>query len=136
MVNVEFKVLGVEETQKQIESFVKDTDRALALKMAVIVDKIAFDAKQLAPVRTGFLRDNITGRITRRRSFVEGRIRSGAPYSIFQEFGTSRHGAQPFMRPAFIQNIEFIERELGKTIIEATIRAEIRQGSAGRKVKF
>lgn len=136
MTTIKLKVLGVEQTKKAIENFVRETDRLLALKMAIIVDKIASDAKKFAPVRTGFLRDHITGSIGRKRNFVTGRIRSGAAYSIFQEFGTSRHSAQPFMRPAFVQNIDFIKKELGEAIIEATIRAELKQGLAGRRVTF
>lgn len=136
MSEVTFKVLGVEQVQKNIESFTKESDRLLALKMAIVVDKVAFDAKKLAPFRTGFLRDHITGSVKRRRSFVEGRILSSADYSIYQEFGTSRHSAQPFMRPAFIQNQDFIMRTLSQAIIEAGFRAQLRQGLAGRRILF
>ncbi len=136
MADITFKVLGAEQVRKNIESFVKESDKLLALKMAIVVDKIASDAKKLAPVRTGFLRDHIRATIARRRSFIEGRIISSAPYSIFQEFGTSRHSAQPFMRPAFVQNLDFINRELSSAIIEAGIRAQLRQGIAGRRIIF
>lgn len=71
------------------------------------------EAVRLAPVKTGNLRDSI---IMRRGTEAESGpgfekqfifVRRGnanrrsAYYAGFQEFGTSRNKAQPFMRPAF-----------------------------------
>ena len=62
-----------------------------------VAQDIAASARQLAPVRTGKLRDGII--------VIEGsnqtEIVSQAPYSLFVEFGTSRTPAQPFLRPAY-----------------------------------
>lgn len=128
MPDVSFKVLGVEQVQDALKKFNSAADRELAVSMAKVVDKVAFDAKSLAPVDSGYLRDNITGQILRRRSFIEGRVRSKAPYSVYQEFGTSRHSAHPFMRPAFSKNQKYIEDELGRGLIRAMVSTQLRQG--------
>jgi len=59
-------------------------------------EKILGRAKALAPVDTGRLKNS---------GFIEGGrgqwvIGFSAPYAHFQEFGTSKMHAQPFLRPA------------------------------------
>lgn len=72
--------------------------------LEVAADMVA-EAKRLAPVRTGLLQSKIEFEKT-----DEGVvIRSGAPYSLFVEFGTIRTAAQPFFRPAFMK-YGFFER--------------------------
>lgn len=61
-----------------------------------IANDILDRAQMLAPVDTGYLRAS---------GFVDGWgndyiIGFTAHYAHFQEFGTSRHRAQPFLRPA------------------------------------
>jgi HK97 gp10 family phage protein len=54
-------------------------------------------AEQLVAVRTGYLRSTIYHK-------VEGlSLEAGATadYAVYQEFGTSRMAAHPFLRPAF-----------------------------------
>ena len=60
-------------------------------KAAFIFEK---EAKRRAPVDTGFLRANI-------RAEDDGsKVISHAEYSAYQEYGTSKMKAQPYMRPA------------------------------------
>lgn len=54
-------------------------------------------ARGRAPVDTGRLRSEL--RLVRRGSAVA--VESATPYSIYQEFGTSRMPAHPFIGPAF-----------------------------------
>lgn len=59
--------------------------------------------KQLAPVRTGFMRDSIAK--VELPSEQEGLIASrginiGAPYWVYVEYGTVHMSAQPFVTPA------------------------------------
>jgi HK97 gp10 family phage protein len=58
-------------------------------------------AKQLSPVDTGFMRENISQ--TEEASPVKLRavIESAADYSVFVEYGTVNQEAQPFFTPAF-----------------------------------
>lgn len=71
-------------------------------------------AKGLAPVGTGRLRDSITYII----EVKDGRPRCvvGAPkrefYAIYQELGTKSQPAHPFLRPAVYQNAKEIIRIL------------------------
>ena len=62
--------------------------------------RITGDAAQLAPVDTGALRNSITA-----ESHMENDllfiVQDGVEYGIYQEFGTSRMAAQPFLIPAF-----------------------------------
>ena len=54
------------------------------------------DAKILAPVDTGNLRNSITTRFSPLRAEVV----ATADYAVFVELGTTRMAEQPFMRPA------------------------------------
>lgn len=68
-----------------------------------ITDEVLKDARRFAPVRTGVMRANIY-RVADRvyvagGEYVRGR-RRGTFYWFFNEYGTRRMRAQPFMRPA------------------------------------
>lgn len=71
----------------------------------VLVHDTAFrierDAKMLAPVDTGFLRTSIGAQMTGELSAV---VSVGAEYGLYQELGTSKMPAQPFLTPAVEQN--------------------------------
>jgi HK97 gp10 family phage protein len=70
-----------------------------------VAQDIAARARELAPVKTGFLRENII--------VIEGsnqtEIASLAPYSLFVEFGTARTAAKPFLRPAY-HSFQYFQR--------------------------
>jgi HK97 gp10 family phage protein len=72
--------------------------------VAVAVNKATFDiegqAKTRAPVDTGHLRSSIAGRM---EAATTGVVEAGAHYAIYQEFGTYKMAAQPFMLPALEQ---------------------------------
>lgn len=68
-----------------------------------IVKKATFDiesgAKDRAPVDTGFMRDSIQS--TFEDSGLTGIVYVGADYGIFQELGTRKMRAHPYLLPAF-----------------------------------
>lgn len=72
-------------------------------KAAVIVEKygtaIMGDAVSRAPVDTGALMNSITtaSKMTGKLTYT---MSDGVEYGVYQEFGTSKMGAHPFMRPA------------------------------------
>jgi len=75
----------------------KEIDRRMHRTGEAIVNR----ARQLAPVRTGALRDSIDYIVLYnpgKRS--ELRITVGMPYGIFQEFGTRNIPPHPYIRPA------------------------------------
>ena len=70
-------------------------------------------AKELAPVLPkptkdrlpGELRDSIDGRVRRDKKGVRARITTHCGYGGFVELGTKNMGAEPYIYPAFEQNI-------------------------------
>lgn len=79
--------------------------------MSLIVRKTAFDieadAKILAPVDTGNLRNSISTDFTGdgRSAGMAAEIGPTAEYGIYQEFGTSVMPGQPFLGPAYDRRI-------------------------------
>jgi HK97 gp10 family phage protein len=70
--------------------------------VTAVADDIAGEARRLAPVRTGQLRDSITTRRTVRKG-EEGdtvRVEANTYYAQFVELGTRNMAARPFLRPA------------------------------------
>jgi HK97 gp10 family phage protein len=70
-------------------------------KAGKIVARTAFlvegKAKMLAPVDTGALRNSIHAAQSGELTWT---VSDGVAYGVFQEFGTSRMAAHPFMTPA------------------------------------
>lgn len=61
-----------------------------------IAEAVAEEARRLAPVRTGELRDGIHA-----AEAPDGAdVVSEAPHSVFVEYGTMHMSPQPFLRPA------------------------------------
>lgn len=64
-------------------------------------------AKQKAPVDTGALRQMISLDVNKSKNSISVKIntpvksKNGAPYGVFQEFGTSKMAGTPHIRPAF-----------------------------------
>lgn len=84
----------------KLEKFYKKLESNLRATAAALVEVGVQLAKRNAPVLTGELRDSISGNVKKMMSVIVMRIEAGARHSVFQEFGTIRHGAQPFLRPA------------------------------------
>jgi len=58
-------------------------------------------AQQLAPVDTGFMKENIAQTEEATADNLKVTMESQADYSVFIEYGTVNMEAQPFMTPAF-----------------------------------
>jgi HK97 gp10 family phage protein len=84
-----------------------------------IIGKKAFeiegDAKKLAPVETGALRASLNAE-RKSKSPVRWVIQDGVEYGVFQELGTSRMAAHPFLVPAFEKRVKQLADEIGKAI--------------------
>jgi len=116
------RVSGINETIARINKIDNVMQRELAIAMSTVTNRVAFDAKGFAPYKTGFLRDGIKSTVIRKGVDIIGRITSTAPYSVYQEFGTVRHRAQPFMIPALTKNRDFIELKLGDAVLSSIIK--------------
>ena len=91
----------------QVLSLAADLGKAsteVTKKAAVVVAKVAndieADAKQLAPVDTGALRNSISATVRT----LSAEIGPTVNYAPYQEFGTHRTPPQPFMGPAADRN--------------------------------
>jgi HK97 gp10 family phage protein len=65
--------------------------------------KITSDAAKMAPVDTGTLRNSLLSE-SRMREQLLFILQDGVEYGIFQELGTSRMSAQPFVVPSIEMN--------------------------------
>ena len=85
----QFKVAG-DAAQKLTENTMRTT-----------IGKAQAKSKALAPVRTGFMQNNIEVAITESNpDRVVGQINAKADYSSFNEFGTYKMAARPFISPS------------------------------------
>lgn len=62
-------------------------------------------AKQLCPVDTGRLRSSITHALDRDARGLVGVVGTDVDYAAYVELGTSKAGAQPFLRPALAAEV-------------------------------
>lgn len=77
---------------------VQENVRAGAAELlALAAEQTARDARRLAPVDTGRLRESISAGLL---SPDEAVVTAGAPYAACVEYGTSQAPAQPFLLPA------------------------------------
>ena len=131
MADVEIKITGLAELDRALERFPLELQRKeLAGAWRKAGKIMAEDAKDRAPVRVatheGF--GKASGEHIRAPGFLKASIRltvrtiNGIPtaligwsraafYGAFQEFGTSRQAAKPFMRPAFDSTAPAVIRE-------------------------
>jgi HK97 gp10 family phage protein len=105
LANGEVKIEGLEETIRALTDLPKEIRNTRILDEAV--DNAALllerEAKRLAPVRTGKLRDSIriTESKSRKDEAVRVEISPHIGYAAFVEFGTKGRAAKPYMRPAY-----------------------------------
>jgi HK97 gp10 family phage protein len=75
--------------------------RNIAEELNSSADSAVSLAQQLAPVDTGYMRDNIKQTDQATTEHLRSEITSEADYSVFVEYGTVNMDAQPFFTPAF-----------------------------------
>ncbi len=81
------------------------------------------DAQARTPVDTGLLRASEARRVESTPVKVIGYVGTNVEYAAFQEFGTSKSPAQPFLTPALNGN---------KAAIKAIISAAVKRGVDAR----
>lgn len=87
--------------------------RARAIdKLELVGEFVEGAAKYLCPVDTANLQDSINHKVLK----LELSVKVGTPveYAPFVELGTSKMAAQPYLRPAVLQNKEAILYILNK----------------------
>lgn len=102
----------VSRIRQAVERITREADEAVQETASDVRDL----AKTLAPVRTGRLRKSIGKRKTRRGAAAVG---TDVEYGVFQEFGTRKMSARPYLTPAL---------EQGKEILRAKLKEKLKGG--------
>jgi len=113
-----FKIKGLDEIKAALER-APHTIRVVANR---VVDeemaRVTERARELAPVRTGRLRNSIYRRKT---GFLGWMVGAAVFYAGFVEFGTRKMSARPYLRPAIEEVLPEIREELKDALIGAIL---------------
>lgn len=110
---------------RMLSTMIDRAVRATGPKVQLVVRKVAKDivrdAKLLAPVDTGNLKNSITHSDLRSIGYGGGEVEIGptANYGYYMEHGTSRVAPQPFMGPAADNNVGNFEQAMAQIAEEA-----------------
>lgn len=138
---VTFSVKGLKELDEALARLPKGYAKNVLRKAwAEASAPLVADIKANAPVDTGALRDSI--RVERMGGEAKDEVKMqigvfGEFYGHFQEFGTSRQPARPFVRPAIDRHaaglVERFRKIVGESIERAAARAAARQDAKERE---
>jgi HK97 gp10 family phage protein len=85
---------------------IQGMEQAVSLALEASALLVEGQAKALAPVDTGNLRNSITHEVEGQ----EAKVGTNVEYAPFVELGTSKQAAQPYLNPALEQNKGNIKR--------------------------
>lgn len=88
----EVRFEGFDSFNDKLDHLTRDLNRVVLNKAQRLAQEIADDARDLAPVATGHLRENIYWNTEENGDVIEAEVVSGADYSIYVEFGTGKVG--------------------------------------------
>jgi HK97 gp10 family phage protein len=111
-VTVTCEVEGFEEFKAALERFDSGMQRHVHKQLASWAEDVKTLAKQLVPVRTGYLRSSIHAKI----SEWVAEIGAEATYALLVEFGTGRMRAQPYLYPSIQEHLPRLERIICEAI--------------------
>ena len=114
-VEMELQVEGAQELAGQMRKLDRAMYERVQRRLYEIGVKMRNLARQLAPVRTGRLRESIFSRV----QGWELKFGAKAPYAEFQEFGTSRIQPRLFLTQAVNQYDPQLELLLATAVEEA-----------------
>jgi HK97 gp10 family phage protein len=90
------RVSGIPQMEAKLRAILARIQASEPMATRAGAEVVAQRAQQLAPKDKGVLE----GSIGVEQSGTDAQAVAKAPHAKFQESGTSRHGAQPFMKPA------------------------------------
>lgn len=91
-----YQVIGAAELRGDLKRLSENVGRGTQDGIEDSAESLVQEARSLAPVATGRLRDSIEASATSQGAEVV----VGVEYAIYPEFGTSRMEAQPYLGPA------------------------------------
>ena len=124
------QIQGTRKLRKQLERLDQTMRKPLLERMVKVGGELVREvAAQKAPVgETATLTDNIIVEVldsSAHHATAGIGPHKNAFYGIFQEYGTAKHGAQPFMRPAWDEKrLESVRvmAQLGRRAVERVAR--------------
>lgn len=122
MAEVSCDVDGVKEFQAAMQRFDSGMQRQVHRFLVSWAADVKALAKQLVPVRTGYLKSKIYARI---KEWV-AEIGADATYALFVELGTKRMRAQPYLYPAIQEYLPMLEFNIIGAIEQAKAEAGLR----------
>ena len=101
----------------QVNLKLGDVSREIILKALdkiwIAGNRIADDARQLVPVKTGRLRDSIVAETpTMSGDEIRCVISASTTYALFVELGTWKMKARPYLKPSLYKNQEAFIRDM------------------------
>ena len=105
-VEVTCNLEGVEEFKKALEKLDSAMQRQIREQLAKWAVNVKDAAKQLAPVRTGYLRSSLYAEI----QGWTAKIGAEVSYAGFVEFGTRYMQARPYIYPALQKHLPQLEQ--------------------------
>lgn len=113
---------GIEEFQQAMQRFNGEMQRQAYEQIANWAADVKALAKQLAPVRTGYLRNSIYAETQE----WTAEIGAEATYASFVEFGTRYMQARPYLYPAVQEHLPRLEQSICDAIDAAKTEAGLK----------
>lgn len=88
------KINGVDSLLAKIEALGGNVEKSLKTSILQATKNVQRDAKMLAPVKDGTLRNSIKAEVTEKKNKVIGRVYTNIQYAPYVEFGTGPVGEQ------------------------------------------
>lgn len=111
---MKIEIKNLSQFTKWTENVVKEVESKVKNTVNQNVHQMEGQAKMLAPVDTGHLRQSINTELS--NGGMTGEVSTNVEYALFVEYGTSRQAAQPFMYPAFVMYSKNFESEIRKIV--------------------
>ena len=118
-VDIEWTESDPDQLIDKLDSFERAMGNRAESAMQEATLRIQADAQRKVPVDTGRLRSSIGQEVRSGRGSVTGIVGSNVEYAPFIELGTSRMGAQPYLRPALEENRRTIRRLVKQAVRQA-----------------
>jgi HK97 gp10 family phage protein len=110
-----FEVEGINKVLSELALMEARVQSAAQSVIATYAFRIERTAKRLAPVDTGRLRASITTELKR----LAAEVGTDVEYAPYQEFGTYKMDANPYLRPALNKHKDDFIRSLKSAIRQA-----------------
>lgn len=96
--------IGSVKVTSHVKEVIEAKNNAIARALEAIGIQAEGDVAELAPVDTGRLRDSITHETHAEEESVY--VGTNVEYAAYQEYGTSRMKAHPYLKPGIMNNLE------------------------------